>query len=109
MNSGIEHIDYKNLYEIGVRLFHYSSDVRESLNKIDSYIKGINDDKVWKGKGRDAIIAHYLKERENLALLYLKLVDYSKFILKMVQSTEEFTGQVTKILEGLNDNLLWLT
>lgn len=107
MNNGIEHIDYHHLYEISVSLFHYSNDVKESLNKIDSYIKGIHDDKIWKGKGRDAIVNHYLNERANLNLLYLKLVYYSKYILEVVQSTEEFTSQATKMLERLNDSLLW--
>ena len=85
MNSDIEHIDYGALYEIGINLFIYSKDIKNSLNKIDSYIKSLNDDKVWKGQGRDSLVNHYLNERNNLNLLYLKLVNYSKSILEVFE------------------------
>lgn len=106
-NSVTEYINYKELYEIGVHLLDYSNDIKTNLNVIDSLLKRLGEDNIWKGLARDSILTKYLNERENLNLLYLKLVYYSKFILEIVVSSEEFTLQATKILEGLNDSLLW--
>lgn len=107
MNDETVSVNYLELYNIGVNLFNYSIKLKDNLNKFDEYIKTINDDKIWKSKGRDSILNRYLSERENLNLLYINIKSYSKRILEYVQDIDEFSTKVNKILDKLDEELLW--
>ena len=105
--SEIEAVNYNELYEIGKKLINYSSFIKESLNKIDNYMKCLEDNTIWNGESKKAIIHKYFAEREQLNLLYLQLVQYSKTILETVLVSEDLSIKASKILENLNETLLW--
>lgn len=103
-----EYVDFTHLYEIGLHLSNMSNLIKESITNIDSYLNCLNDKNIWVGKAKDTILEKYLVERENLNLLYLQLVNYSKTILEVVLVSEDFSVKASKIIEGLNENFLWL-
>ncbi len=102
-----EFIDYSRLYEVGTNLFNKSNLIKENLNKIDSYMKDINNNQIWNSKIKDAIVDKYSKERKQLNILYQELISYSKTILEIVSTSEDFAKQASKMVESLNNELLW--
>ena len=107
MNPEQETIDYKKLYDTGTSLVKYTIQIKESLTKIDNYIKEINDEKIWKSKVKDSLLEKYMEEREKLNLIYQKLFSYSNYILEVVKETEEFAKLANKLVESIKMESLW--
>ena len=102
-----EYIDSTEIYNKALDISKYLINLRDSLSKINNNIDNLNDEKVWHSPASNYLKERYIKEKNNLELVYNELLNYLKHLFKVSALTEEMQRKVEKIIEQVEIKTLW--